>query len=296
MYQTKKVLVPTANVAIKKSRLKLYKKDSKQPIYYLENGSEFQIELFNPTQNTVLAKISIDGKAISQTGLVLRPGERVFLDRYLDVAKRFKFSTYTVSNTEEVQNAISNNGELKIEFFNEYEEPIKINLGGINNDFNKPGGIPSFPPNPYYIGDIFYNTSNTSSGSNLGDYTLINSTFDDITTGDALTENMTTISTYSTTAPLNNIQGVNKRKLKRSLKSSKKIETGQVEKGSNSTQEMTYVDKTFNVLPFHIVNYKLLPTSQKNVTSDELVSKYCTKCGKKTKKGDNFCSACGNRL
>ena len=116
MYQTKQLLVPTANVAIKKSRLKLYNKDSVEPTYYLEDGSEFQIELFNPTTNTVLAKISIDGKAISQTGLVLRPGERVFLDRYLDVAKKFKFSTYTVNNTNEVRQAISNNGELKVEF------------------------------------------------------------------------------------------------------------------------------------------------------------------------------------
>ena len=111
--------VTTANIAVNKSRIKLYTKAGQMPTYYLQSGQEFQIELFNPTSDVILAKIHLNGKAISQTGLVLNPGQRVFLDRYLDVAKKFLFDTYEVSNTEEVKKAIEDNGDLKVEFYRE---------------------------------------------------------------------------------------------------------------------------------------------------------------------------------
>src|ERR1039458_9402684 len=112
--------LPTANLAIAKSRIRLHKTAGSLPTYYLENGTEFQLELFNPTSDTILAKIEMNGKSISQGGLVLKPGVRVFLDRYLDVAKKFKFDTYEVSNTSEVKKAIAENGDLKVQFFKEY--------------------------------------------------------------------------------------------------------------------------------------------------------------------------------
>ena len=74
---------PTANLAINKSRVKLYNKNEKVPTYYLQKGQEFQIELYNPTRDKILAKIHLNGKPIAQGGLVLRPGERVFLDAIL---------------------------------------------------------------------------------------------------------------------------------------------------------------------------------------------------------------------
>jgi len=50
----------------------------------LNDGDEFEIELFNPKTNPVLAKISINGKRISERGIILNPGQRVFLERFLD--------------------------------------------------------------------------------------------------------------------------------------------------------------------------------------------------------------------
>ena len=85
---------PTATLAINKGRVKIYNNKSNIPTYYLQKGQEFQIELFNPTTDKVLAKIKLNNKLISQSGLVLRPGERVFLDRYFDIDKKFKFDTY----------------------------------------------------------------------------------------------------------------------------------------------------------------------------------------------------------
>ena len=62
---------------------------------YLKDGDNFEIELFNPKSTKVLAKISLDGKRISTAGIVLRPGERVFLERYIDSNNKFLFSTLT---------------------------------------------------------------------------------------------------------------------------------------------------------------------------------------------------------
>ena len=89
---------------------------------YLSDGDEYEIELFNPSQEVVLAKIKIDGDYIAGGGIVLRRGERVFLERFLDSPNRFKFSTYVVNgNNTEVQDAIKNNGYVEIEFYSEYK-------------------------------------------------------------------------------------------------------------------------------------------------------------------------------
>ena len=51
----------------------------------------------------------------------MRPGERVFLERYLDEAKKFLFETYEVNSADpNVQRAIQNNGDVEIEFYQEY--------------------------------------------------------------------------------------------------------------------------------------------------------------------------------
>ena len=56
---------------------------------------------------------------------VLRPGERVFLERYLDTPNRFKFETYTVGgNSEEVKKAIELNGLIKIDLEKCWSGPI----------------------------------------------------------------------------------------------------------------------------------------------------------------------------
>src|SRR6516225_3620159 len=107
------VPTPTANITINKSRIRLYNKNTgAPPIYYLQKGQEFEIELFNPTQETILAKIHLNNTPLSQGGLVLRPGERVFVERYLDVPRKFFFDTYEVQNFGEAKKAIVKNGDF----------------------------------------------------------------------------------------------------------------------------------------------------------------------------------------
>jgi hypothetical protein len=79
-----------------RGRLKIYQNNT----VYLDQGEEFEIELFNPTQKTVLAKIEFNGEMISHSGLVLRQGQRVFLERFFDDNRKFKFEVYEVENTD----------------------------------------------------------------------------------------------------------------------------------------------------------------------------------------------------
>jgi len=77
----------------------------------------------------------------------------------------------------------------------------------------------------------------------------------------------------------------------------KSVETGRVEMGSDSDQEFKYVNKSFEYSAFHTVEYKMLPISQKvNTVEDLNVKRYCTQCGAKSGKTDNFCASCGKKI
>lgn len=107
--------VCTAHVTSRRSRLKLYGKQ-----VYLKNSQNFEIELFNPKTVSVLAKIYLNGVAISSSGIILRPGQRVYLERFIDSNNKFLFETYEVEDSTESRIAIQNNGKIRVEFFDEY--------------------------------------------------------------------------------------------------------------------------------------------------------------------------------
>ncbi len=301
---------PTANLAVNKSRVKLYNKQGDLPTYYLQKGQEFQIELFNPTTDTILAKITLNGNVISQGGLVLNPGQRVFLDRYLDVAKKFLFDTYEVANTQEVKEAIVNNGDFKVEFYRELKPrprtPIQIiglgsrsvfggpnhNQGIIRYDSTNTGGYvgasTTAPNTP--LCNTFTTTSLTANAS---DYTTLStnafysSSVDFVHDGAATMDWMQTEKSVETPKDLS--------KTLRSKKS-KSIETGRVEQGSHSDQKFKTVDKDFEWFAFHTIEAKLLPVSQKVNTAEDInVKRYCTNCGAKLGKGHKFCATCGTK-
>lgn len=126
---------PTARIAVKKNVIKHYNINDLTTVY-LTDETEFEIELFNPLQETILCKFEFNGKSTNGEGLVLKPGQRVFLERYLDNDNKYKFSTYNVENTDDVKNAISKNGLLEIKFYKEksytqmYYQPWTTTFGG----------------------------------------------------------------------------------------------------------------------------------------------------------------------
>jgi len=261
MYYSTNQGTPYAYITQGKHRLKQYGQN-----VYMKNGSEFELELFNPKQATVLAKIKINGSYIGGGGIVLRPGERVYLERYLDDARKFLFETYNVDgDSSEVLKAIQNNGEVTVEFFDEYVKP--------NINIRTP-----WPHNDYYwhtnIGDNFKTNDR-----------IYNPTYTTIMCNYSSTSNIS--SNYSSDLGLNFISGT---------ESKRSIETGRVEKGSNSEQKFKSVDKQFNSYTTSISTWKILPESQKPYESKD-IKVYCTNCGTKRKKDSfKFCPNCGEKF
>lgn len=279
--------LPSAGICINKSRLKIYHKET-TPTYYLNDGQEFSIELNNPTQDIILAKIVLNGKEISQGGLVLRPAERVFLERYIDVAKKFKFETYTVSNTAESKVAIENNGDIVVRFYKEYYSLNQYNTNpivgyGQNQRYN----ITTNNSGTGYVGNITYTSNATSvplsTCTSAGSGILSTFTSTSAPTFDWMEQELS--------------RSVARDTLSRTKSLSKKIETGRVEAGSDSGQKFEYVRKTFQTYPFHTVEYKLLPVSNKvNTIEDINVKTYCHNCGAKNKPEFKFCPVCGEKI
>lgn len=86
------------------------RKSIKSGKVFLKDKEEFEIELFNPLTVSVLADIKLNGQSISKTGLVVKSGQRVYLDCFIDASKKFIFSTYEIDGDLESLNATQNNG------------------------------------------------------------------------------------------------------------------------------------------------------------------------------------------
>ena len=260
---------PAAYVSTGKNRL------PKGSQVYLKNGQEFEIELFNPMTETILAQISLNGNTIGGGGIVLRPGEHVFIERFLDKESKFKFETYEVeSNNLDVKFAIANNGKVKVEFYKEY---IPMTTYQINGNWN---GYQNGIWNNYHTG-----------------------TFDLRNIGNTCTSNDVTFTNCSNTSSFNFLNeeslNDNSKSFKSNSKSLKSLnfeETGRIEEGSKSNQKFEYVNKTFNTYSFYTAEYQILPFSKKPIEVNE-IKVYCTSCGTKQKKTSwKHCPSCGNKF
>jgi len=275
--------VPAAFVTKGRQRVKQYGKS-----VYLNNGDEFELELFNPTQNKVLAKIELNGVSLG-SGIVLRPGERVFLERYLNEARKFLFETYVVNkNDENAMKAIADNGNVTVNFYNEYFNYGITYTSGCWRS-NAPYWIsPPSTVGPYYYSTSLQNLNNPVHGDigpRIGGQgmTANNCTSD---AGGTLTSS---IFYASAGAPANN-----ELEAKASMDMDP-LETGRVEKGSNSNQCFTYDSTTFNTWWSWQSVWKILPLSQKPIVQEDLKI-YCINCGTKQRKRTHlFCPNCGTK-
>jgi len=204
---------------------------------YLNDNKEFEIEIFNPLRESVLADIRLNGNSISKTGLVVSPGQRIYINSFIDDGRKFIFKTYDVENSEEANNAIENNGMLEVFFYKE-ETISLINWRNIYRN-----QIIQYYPTTWLINQHYYtspfNTVITTSPDNYYN------TYSNIT------------NTYSNTNAIY----------------SNTIETGRVEKGEKSDQHYVNVDMNFeNNYITHIV-YQLLPYSRKPKEIKDILNK-----------------------
>ena len=263
-FTSKENVSPVAYIAKSKQRIKQYGN-----IVYLKNKEEFQIEIFNPTSTKILARIELNGNSIGP-GIIIRPGERIFLDRYVTEARKFLFETYNVNgNNKDVQKAIESNGDVVVTFFKE-----------------------SIPENFYYT-DTLYAYSITPINTQFYDTCYNNSTARfcapvSLTTSNSFSNSTPTCDTLYFDTNTNTKEIVGRRL-------SKTIETGRVEKGSVSDQKFMSDSTKFEQEYSWKSEWKLLPESRKEVTIDDLVQ-YCIKDGRKRRNGELYCPLCGTKF
>jgi hypothetical protein len=237
------------------------RKSIKNGKVYLKDSEEFQIELFNPLSECVLADIKLNGQPISKTGLVLKPGQRFYLDCFIDDNKKFIFSTYEVEQTLESLNAINNNGKLEVFF---YKESV-VSVRNWRDRFNTviiERYYPSYPTYPYWTTTPYYGTNTGNIGTGIGTTKIGTTTnsFNTYGSNVTLTGSATTTGSYNlgsnTMAQLNSTSNI---------PIAGSLETGRVERGENSKQKFKEIDMEFDNYHISSVVLEMLPESRKPV-------------------------------
>ena len=240
------------------------RKSIKSGKVFLEDKEEFEIELFNPLTVSVLADIKLNGQSISKTGLVVKPGQRIYLDCFIDDKKKFKFSTYEIENSGEALDATQNNGLLEVFF---YKEDV-ITLDNWQRKFDRiivekwyPAYYPIYPVYPYYnIPSIWYGTTSPTIGGSCVTTNLNNGVIGTTTTSNAYYSSNNAVNCSYTSDDVNVPYGgttVN------NLFSVNNIETGRVEKGEESKQKFTEVEMDFEKNYISSTIIQILPESRK---------------------------------
>ena len=285
-----------AKVAVNKSLLKEYSNSSNERIVYMNNGTEFQIQIFNPYTYTIGVSFNFNNNLRGNSNLlVLRPGERVWLDRYLDNESRLLFSTYEVGNSQAVKDAIKDNGNLCIKFYKEQEKHNWDNHIFVNTNINA---------EPWNNVDVYFKNQpksycdqNDRSLNFCADSISCFNGFIDYGLNGAASVNSALTSCDcnigSTTYTSANASTDTYKPTKLSKLRSKSIETGRIEEGSHSNQKFSYVNKDFECWPFKTEYIKILPSSQKQINANDLTKKYCHECGRKLNQKYKFCPYCG---
>ena len=283
---------PTAHISVGKNRVR------KGREVYLKNDTEFEIELYNPTDQLVCAKIWINGIQMQGGALVLNPAQRYHLDRYLDEPKKFKFSTYKVSGSqEEIEQAIKNNGLIQVKFYNEI---IPVTQGNPIVTQGNPIVNPSplFPP--YNQNLIWYGGPTTSPYNSYCDTnTFTNNEGHDVVTCNFISTSSTFDSKDLIIEPNLHNELEDSELINNSNTRSADIkESGRIEGGSKSDQSFEYVNKSFAFSPCAEYEYIILPMSRKVIEAKEVGSKiYCTGCKlRKRKPTWKFCPKCGTEF
>ena len=242
------------------------RKSIKSGKVFLNDEEDFEIELFNPLTVSVLADIKLNGESISKTGLVLKPGQRIYLDCFIDDRKKFKFSTYQIENSEESIEAIQKNGLLEVFF---YKEDV-ITLDNWKSKFDKiiiekwyqPYYYPVYPSYP----KIWYGTTVGTGGTGV------------INTNSSMSNNKTTTNSYysnncsyASNVDLSNLNVSNS--ISSNMNPINSIETGRVEKGEKSSQKFTEVDIDFENQYITSTIIQILPESRKPVDTKEIFNK-----------------------
>ena len=294
--------LPSCVITSNHNELKLYQSN----IVYLNDGDNFELRFFNPLQEKIGVEIMFNGIRKGDGYLVLKPGQDLTLDRFLDEQRKMLFETYTINgNNKEAVEAIEKNGVISFNFYKEYysnsNQQKNVN---VNYDF---------PPKPTRYDQISFNgTLNYPTGfsgpqgstGSRGTKGRSATTTNNVTN---ISGNATFTSNYST---LDNLNGMGQMAMFSSPgifcnevdnsnlelnETFDSLETGRIEKGDISDQRLKGVNMNFASSPFHSMTYRLMPYSTMNREIGE-IRQYCT-CSYRIRNNKwQYCPKCGNKL
>ncbi len=284
-----------SKLAVGKSLLKEYKTSECTRTVYLNDGDEFQIQLFNPETTEIGAEIFIDNEPLSNI-IILNPGERMWLERYTDKAKKFKFKVYTVDgDSKAVEKAIAHNGEIKIKFYRK-QQPIVVHTYHSPTYIYKEVNPYPWTPQIYYCNSI----STCDAGNSVNNASDITSAKCDYSTLTASCDLGVSSVNYCSAEIGSSVDAASSA---RTLSFDETydadpnlIETGRVGEGSYSDQKFQNVDIDLEYSPFRTEEFKILPFSRKPFTANDARKLYCPHCGRKLNTKFKFCPYCGERI
>lgn len=269
---------PSVLITNNRNELKVYQGN----IVYLNNGDNFELRFFNPLQEKLGVEIIFNGIKKGDGYLVLNPGQDIILDRFLDEQRKMIFETYTVNGSDaEAVKAIEKNGFISFNFYKEYysrhnNDTININYNfppKIKKSFKNTKGVQGTTGPQGVIGTRGITGTATAGvyfNNTINDTSNVYDSFDNFIYTSSLS--------FSPTKTFN------------------PLETGRVEKGDYSNQNLRQINTQFASTPFYSMDYQILPYSAMNRNINE-VREYCTGCGYRLRKQSwQFCPKCGQKL
>ena len=230
---------------------------------FFNKGDNFELRFFNPLREKIGVEIIFNGQKKSAGLLIVNPGEDISLDRFLDDKKKMVFDTYHIDgNNPAAVAAAELNGDVIVNFFKE-----KFTNHYYSQSFSN-----------HYYGDV-----DGTSGTSGADGTL----------SIPFQKDYWFPSGYGTEVTLDSLNTAGDYL----AESTSLTETGRVEKGDESTQNLNLVDIEFESTPFHSVHYNLKPTSTKGYTTATEIRNYCPNCQYRIRnKAWNYCPKCSEKL
>ena len=284
-----------SKLAVGKSLLKEYKTSECTRTVYLNDGDEFQIQLFNPETTEIGAEIFIDNEPLSNI-IILNPGERMWLERYTDKAKKFKFKVYTVDgDSKAVEKAIAHNGEIKIKFYRK-QQPIVVHTYHSPTYIYKEVNPYPWTPQIYYCNSI--STCDASNSvNNASDITSAKCDYSTLTASCDLGVSSVNYCSAEIGSSVDAASSARTLSFDETYDADPNlIETGRVGEGSYSDQKFQNVDIDLEYSPFRTEEFKILPFSRKPFTANDARKLYCLHCGRKLNTKFKFCPYCGERI
>lgn len=255
---------------------------------YLPFGSEYSILLKNLESRNALVKISIDGRNVTDGGLIIKSNSSVDLERYIDNnmnrGNRFKFIQKTEKIVDHRGDRIDD-GMIRVEYQFEKMKSEEIDINEHHHHIHHD----HYPWRPYYPFSpiVYYGGQVVNSGSEIIGTGMISSEVGSLK-GSISSSNCALLN--SGECIVNDTQAKN-------LNLNK--DEGITVKGSESNQSFNYAHISFLEENKHVIIIRLKGQvgKQAPVAKPLLVREkiQCPTCGTRNERA-NFCKQCGTHI